>query len=159
MGKVERGANAGLSARTLRRLDTGLKWAEGSAIHVLGGGEPVELDVAPKKRARAPKKAAKTPGASPKSRTATDKASSNNANVAPTDINNLIELFQRYEAVATRYPTTPAGEELAAINTDFGKCVAEILHTWMRTNLTALPRTPDTADISNALVGMIRRLD
>lgn len=43
MSKVERGVGPAPSAKTLRKLDAGLKWQDGSAKRTLDGGDPTPL--------------------------------------------------------------------------------------------------------------------
>lgn len=140
-GKIEKGAIASPSARTLRRLDTGLQWTEGSAARAFAGGEPTALEEVPSVRRS-------TPG--------TVNAAADSVTLSLTVVNELSDIAKRYERLAGTIEDRELVAELGRINTDFDVLVDRILRAWLIAQLErkSAPDSPVRGDpVVEMLIG------
>ncbi|NCL75578.1 helix-turn-helix domain-containing protein [Rhodococcus sp. YH1] len=140
-GKIEKGAIASPSARTLRRLDTGLQWTEGSAARAFAGGDPTALEEVPSIRRS-------TPGAV--------NAAADSVTLSLTVVNELSDLAKRYEKLAGTIEDRELVAELGQINADFDLLVDRILRAWLIAQLErkSAPDSPVRGDpVVEMLIG------
>ena len=114
-GKIERGGIEEPSARTLRRLDTGLRWKEGSAARALLGGEPVPLEELPA--------AASALGGGAVS------AGPDSVTMSLSLVSDLSGLAKRLENVAKQDSITR--EDVTAVGAELDVLVDRILRSWV----------------------------
>ena len=114
-GKIERAAIEEPSARTLRRLDAGLRWQSGSAARTLHGGDPISLEELPT--------ASTAIGAGAVS------AGPNSVTLPLSVISDLSNVAKEYENVAAQEAVTP--DQVAAVNAKFDVLVDRILRSWV----------------------------
>ncbi len=142
-GKIEKGAIASPSARTLRRLDTGLQWTEGSAARAFaGGGEPTALEEVPSVRRSTPSAV---------------NAAADSVTLSLTVVNELSDIAKRYERLAGgTIEDQELVAELGRINTDFDVLVDRILRAWLIAQLErkSAPDSPVRGDpVVEMLIG------
>lgn len=114
-GKIERGGIAEPSARTLRRLDTGLRWKEGSAARALLGGDPVPLEGLPA--------AAPAPGGGAVT------AGPDTVTMSLSLVSDLSGLAKRLENVSKQDEITRA--DVTAVGAELDVLVDRILRSWV----------------------------
>lgn len=127
-GKIERGAHGNPSARTLRRLDVGLRWVEGSAARVLAGSDPTPLEGVPAPRDGMHRAFA---------------ADEDSVTLSLSVVNELSDIAKRYEELAESAPPEWSGE-VRSVNVDLDLLVDRILRAWLIAQLetTAGPDSP-----------------
>ncbi|WP_072691488.1 helix-turn-helix domain-containing protein, partial [Rhodococcus marinonascens] len=116
-GKIEHGAIEQPSARTLRRLDAGLRWKEGSAAKALRGGNPIPLEDLPTSTTSAGGGAVG--------------AGTDSVTLSLAVVSDLSNIAKRYEGIAERLGL----DELAAVNADLDVLVDRILRSWVISQL------------------------
>lgn len=114
-GKIERGGIEEPSARTLRRLDKGLRWKEGSAARTLIGGEPVPLE--------------ELPSAAPALGGGAVSAGPDSVTMSLSLVSDLSGLAKRLENVAKQDAITR--EDVAAVGAELDVVVDRILRSWV----------------------------
>lgn len=140
-GKLEKGAIASPSARTLRRLDSGLQWTEGSAARAWAGGEPTPLEDIPSARRSTPSAV---------------NADADSVTLSLTVVNELSDIAKRYERLAGTIEDQELVVELGRINTDLDLLVDRILRAWLIAQLErkSAPDSPVRGDpVVEMLIG------
>jgi len=115
-GKIEKGAIASPSARTLRRLDHALRWAEGSAARAFGGGDPTPIEDLPSAHRSGPSAVA---------------ADTDSVTLSLNVVNDLSDIAKRYEQLAGGIDDPELSAQLMTVNTDLDLVVDRILRAWL----------------------------
>ncbi|MEE2033383.1 helix-turn-helix domain-containing protein [Rhodococcus chondri] len=137
--KIEKGALAAPSARTLKRLDHSLRWAEGSAARAFAGGDPTPLEELPATRRSTP---------------AAVSADVDSVTLSLNVVNDLSDIAKRYELLATGVDPQIAAP-LKEINSDFDLLVDRILRAWLIAQLERRNVGPDSPLTHDPMVEML----
>lgn len=140
-GKIEKAGIPEPSARTLRRLDAGLRWIEGSSARVVAGGEPVPVEDMPSTRMS-------TPGAV--------NADADSVTLSLTVVNDLSDVAKLYERLKTSVQDPAVAGELGKINEQLDLLVDRIMRAWLIAQLERKtdPQSPLRSDpMTEMLIG------
>lgn len=119
-GKIEKALIPDPSARTLRRLDVGLQWLDGSAARTLSGGQPVPAEDIPSARTSTP--------------SAVD-ADADSVTLSLAVVNDLSDVAKLYERLAGTVKDEQIASEIREINEHFDLLVDRIMRAWLTAQL------------------------
>ncbi|CRK54616.1 conserved protein of unknown function [Rhodococcus sp. RD6.2] len=119
-GKIEKALIADPSARTLRRLDVGLRWVDGSAARVLTGGLAVPAEEIPSVRMARPNAVG---------------ADADSVTLSLAVVNDLSDIAKLYERAAAAVKDEQVAGELRDINERLDLLVDRIMRAWLTAQL------------------------